>query len=187
MRWPVFRCFFWGGFSECNDMAFPPLFFRRLATSDLGAGGQNTRRKLWTYLAPMPKTEGEWEGFRGFACVAKVGGVFLVWWFYQWKWRFTGLESFFWDGFLEAQHGALGKSSKYLLRNCPMMPLGFWPFAFLRAGCNWPHLLINWEQWISHLRSNECIQQFMPVASSLVMKWSYQLSDVISYHKLQWF
>lgn len=59
-------------------MAFTSAIFRRLATSDLGAGGQNTRRKLWTYLALMPKTEGEWEGFRGFACVAKVGGVFLV-------------------------------------------------------------------------------------------------------------
>lgn len=92
--------------------------------------------------------------------VYRVGKLFLGWIF----------------GSTARQHSALGKSPKYLLG---IAPLGFWPFAFLRAGFNWPHLLINWEQWISHLRSNECIQEFMPVASN---PWSW--NEVISYQML---
>ena len=109
-------------------MALPPLFFRRLATSDLGAGGQNARRKLWTYLALMPKTEGEWEGFRGFACLAKVGGVFFGLMVLPVEMKVYRVGKLFlgWIfGSTARQHGALGKSLKYLLRNCPMMPLGF--------------------------------------------------------------
>ena len=86
--------FFFVGSSECNDMALPPLFFRRLATSDLGAGGQNTRRKLWTYLALMPKTEGG-EG--------RMGGVS------GFRMSRKGLWCFFWfDGFTSGDESLPG-------------------------------------------------------------------------------
>ena len=175
--------FFWGGgSSECNDMAFTSAIFSEARHVRPWSWWSKHTTKAMDIPGADAQNGGRMGGFRGFACLAKVGGVFFGLMVLPVEMKVYRVGKLFlgWIfGSTARQHGALGKSLKYLLRNCPMMPLGFWPFAFLRAGFNWPHLLINWEQWISHLRSNECIQEFMPVASN---PWSW--NEVISYQML---
>ena len=191
MKWPVFRFFFWGGgSSECNDMAFTSAIFSEARHVRPWSWWSKHTTKAMDIPGADAQNGGRMGGVSGFRMSRKGWGCFF--WFDGftsgdeslpgWKAVF-GMD--FWKHSTAARRAReesqvssqeLPNDASWVLTLCISKSwFQLTTFANQLGTMNQSPK----KQWM-HTRIHACCLQ------PLVMKWSYQLSDVISYHKLQW-